>query len=58
MHGRLYAEARRLLLLLLVLSCVTLALVIIGSVGVWVGLTYVDHYADLLLPDIGAELFD
>lgn len=58
MHGRLDAEARWLLLLLLVLSRVTLALLIIGSVGVRVGLTHVNHYADLLLPDVGAELFD
>jgi len=58
LHGRLDAEARRLLLLLLVLSSVTLALMIIASVCVRVGLTYVNHYADLLLPDVGAELFD
>ena len=58
MHGRLDAEARGILLLLLVLSSVALALLIIGSVVVRVGLTHVNHYADLLLPNVGAELFD
>ena len=58
MHRRLDAEARRLLLLLLVLSSVALALLIISSVIVRVGLSHVDHYADLLLPNVGAELFD
>jgi hypothetical protein len=30
----------------------------IGSVAVGVGLTHINHYADLLLSNVGAELFD
>jgi hypothetical protein len=58
LHGRLDAEARRLLLLLLVLSSVTLTLLIIACVCVRVVFTQVDHYADLILSYVGAELFD
>ena len=60
LHGRLYAEARRLLLLLLllVISRVALTLLMIGSIAVRVVVTYVNHYTDFLLSDVGAELFD
>lgn len=58
LHGRLDTEARRLLLLLLVLFRVTLTLLIIGAVAVRVGLTHINHYADLLLSNVGAKLFD
>jgi hypothetical protein len=30
----------------------------ICTIAVWIGLTYVNHYADLLLSDVGAEFFD
>ena len=58
MHGRLYTKARRLPLLLLVLSLVALTLMMFGNDAIRVRVTHVNNNTNLFLSDIGAELFN